>query len=284
MSTTNDISKEIAAAVAGVSHDANFKDADGKDTLDQENAVYLYLPKYSIMVFINHNYSEFKYIELWYDPGKTDADWLANNFKPMLEAIARRYLYRMNIRSYEGNITPKQLTHRTKVSEGRNSLKISYHPLGDTQIRLAHTKSITEEKPGARSRNIKAVFIEKNGERFRFPYNHMMGARVMGLHVENGGRPWDDLGEKILEISRRRREIMELLRWSKKLEETDHVMEIKKRGKDEVMLIRRMMERAARLGDLGEIREYQLPDKNKLIDQSLVSETVTELDIALRKY
>lgn len=280
MSTINDISKEIAAAVAGVSHDVNFKDSDGNDTLNQEKAVYLYLPKYGMMVFVNNEYND---IEIWYDSVKTNTNWLADNFKPMVEAIARRYLYGTSVRSYDGEIEPKQLSHRTEVTESRNSLKISYHPLGDTQIRLAHTKSITEEKPGARSRNIKAVFIEKDGERFRFPYNHLLGARVMGLHVENGGRPWDNLGEKILEISRRRREIMELLRWSKKLEETDHVMEIKKRGKDEVMLIRRMMERAARSGDLGEVREYRLPNKDKLLDQSLVAESIDEFDAKLGK-
>lgn len=279
MSTITDISKEIAAAVAGVSHDANFKDSDGNDTLQQEQATYLYLPKFGMMVFINHENSD---VEIWYDPVKTDDEWLANNFKPMLEAIARRYLYGTSVRSYEGDIKPKQLSHRTEVTESRNSLKISYHPLGDTQIRVAHTKSITEEKPGARSRNIKAVFIEKDGERFRFPYNHLMGARVMGLHVENGGRPWDDLGEKILEISRRRREIMELLRWSKKLEETDHITEIKKRGKDEVFMIRRMMERAARTGDLAEIREFQLPAKDKMIEQSMVSEAVEILESSLQ--
>jgi hypothetical protein len=280
MSTITDISKEIAAAVAGVSHDANFKDSDGNDTLQQEQATYLYLPKFGMMVFINHENSD---VEIWYDPVKTDDEWLANNFKPMLEAVARRYLYGTSVRSYEGDIKPKQLSHRTEVTESRNSLKISYHPLGSTQIRVAHTKSITEEKPGARSRNIKAVFIEKDGERFRFPYNHLMGARVMGLHVENGGRPWDDLGEKILEISRRRREIMELLRWSKKLEETDHITEIKKRGKDEVFMIRRMMERAARTGDLAEIREFQLPAKDKMIEQSMVSEAVGELSDSLSK-
>jgi hypothetical protein len=280
MSTITDISKEIAAAVAGVSHDANFKDADGNDTLQQEEATYLYLPKFGMMVFINHEHTE---VEIWYDPVTTDDQWLANTFKPMVEAVARRYLYGTSVRSYDGDIEPKQLSHRTEVTESRNSLKISYHPLGDTQIRLAHTKSITEEKPGARSRNIKAVFIEKDGERFRFPYNHLLGARVMGLHVETGGRPWDDLGEKILEISRRRREIMELLRWSKKLEETDHITEIKKRGKDEVFMIRRMMERAARTGDLSEIREFQLPDKDKIIDQSMVSEAVGELSDSLSK-
>lgn len=280
MTTQTDISEELGAAIAGLSHDVMFKDVDGNDTKTQKEIVYLHLKTYNVMVFIDHEHTD---VEVWYDPIKTDSDWFKDVFEPTVKAIARRYLYGTSIRSYEGNIEPKELIHRTEVKEGRNSLKISYHPLGNTQIRLAHSKSVTEEKPGARSRNIKAVFIEKDGERFRFPYNHLLGARVMGLHVESGGKPWDNLGEKILEISRRRREIMELLRWSKRIEETDHITEIKKRGRDEVVMIRRMMERAARLGDLTEVQEYKLPPKDDIFNQTMVNEAVTDFDSALDK-
>ena len=280
MSTKEDLSREISASVAGVSHDANFQDEDGNNTLKQDDAVYNYLPKLGIMVFINNDNTD---VEIWYDPVKTDTNWLEEDFKPRIQAIARRYLYGTTIRSYDGEIKPKQLSHRTeKVIESRNSLKISYHPLGSTQVRLAHTKSVTEEKPGARSRNIKALFIEKDGERFRFPFNHLLGARVMALHVEGGGKPWDNAGEKILEISRRRKEIMELLRWSKKLGETAQVNQIRERGKSEVIMLRRMMERAARTGDLTDINEYTLPNTDT-VDKGLVSEAVAELDSALLK-
>lgn len=279
MSTREDLSREIAAAVAGVSHDANFKDADGKSTLKQEDAVYQYLPKYGTMVMVNHDNTD---VEIWYDPKTTKDEWFQQDFAPRIKTIARRYLYGTTIRSYEGEITPKQLSHRTEVTESRNSKNISYHPLGNTKIRLAHSKPVQEEAPGARSRNIKAIFIEKEGERFRFPYNHLLGARVMALHVESGGKPWDDTGEKILEISRRRKDIMELLRWSKKLEETDQVNEVRTRGRNEVIMLRRMMERAARTGDLSGILEYQVPAR-PVTEQSMVSEALTEFSSKLDK-
>ena len=280
MSTKDDLTREIAAAVAGVSHDANFKDEDGASTLEQKNAIYQYLPKQGVMVMVNHENTD---VEVWFDPDKTDKDWFEEKLKPMVQSIARRYLYGTTVRSYAGDITPKQMAHRTDVHESRNSLKISYHPLGSTKIRVAHSKSVTEEKPGARSRNIKALFIEKDGERFRFPYNHLLGARVMALHVESGGKPWDDAGAKILEISRRRKDMMELLRWSKKVESTIQLDEIRKRGQDEVIMLRRMMERAARTGDLAGVVEYQLPDKNAVNEQSYVNEAVSELDATLGK-
>jgi hypothetical protein len=280
MSTREDLSREVAAAVAGVSHDATFKDDDGRSTLKQEDAIYQYLPKHGIMVMLNHDNTD---VEIWYDPATTDGDWFREQFAPLVKKIARRYLYGTTIRSYAGDITPKQLSHRTEVKEARNSTNISYHPLGSTKIRLAHSKPVREEAPGARSRNIKALFIEKDGERFRFPYNHLMGARVMALHVESGGKPWDDTGEKILEISRRRKDIMELLRWSKKLDETDQVNEIRTKGHSEVILLRRMMERAARTGDLSGIVEFQLPPKDANTNQSLVSEALSALDNAIGK-
>ncbi|CAB4241510.1 hypothetical protein UFOVP71_48 [uncultured Caudovirales phage] len=274
MSTKEDLSSEIAATIAGISHDASFKDDDGKGTLDQSNAVYQYLPKFGVMVLVNHENTD---VEVWYDPVKTDSDWLQDDFVPRIKSIAKRYLYGTTVRSYDGDIEPKKMAHRTGVHESRNSLKISYHPLGSTKIRLAHTKSVNEEKPGARSRNIKALFIEKDGERFRFPYNHLLGARVMGLHVESGGKPWDNVGEKILEMSRRRKEIMELLRWSKKLQGKQQVDEIRKRGQDEVIMLRRMMERVARTGDLSGIVEYEVPTR-PIAEQSMVSEALTEFD------
>ena len=273
MSTQANLSSEVAAAVAGISHNAHFTDTDGKDTLDQSNAIYQYLPKQNVMVMVNHDNDD---VEIWYDPVKTDKEWFDGTFKPTIENIAHRYLYTITIRSYAGDITPKKMAHRTEVAEARNTTKTSYHPLGGTKIILRHSKPVVEEKPGARSRNISAVFVEKDGERFRYPYTHLLGARVMGLHVESGGKPWDTVGQKIVEISRRRKDIMELLRWSKKLDGTQQVDEIRERGRTEVVALKRTMERAARTGDLSSIVEFQLPAQGTVIERSMVGEAIDD--------
>lgn len=282
MSTQEELSKEIAAAVAGTSHDAAFSDTDGKSTLDQTQAVYQYLPSENVMAMVNHEKQD---VEIWYDPVKTDIDWLTNTFKPQIQNIAKRYLYGTTIRSYAGDIEPKVMAHRTadhELKESRNTTRTSYHPLGHTKVILRHTKPVSEEKPGARSRNIGSVFIENNGERFRYPYNHLLGARVMALHVESGGKPWDPIGEKIIEISRRRKDVMELLRWSKRLDGTQQVDEIRNKGRSEVIMLKRMMERAARTGDLSGITEYQLPSKDP-VAETMVSEAVANLESSLER-
>jgi hypothetical protein len=76
---------------------------------------------------------------------------------------------------------------------------------------------------------------------------------------------------------------MELLRGTKKFGGKEQVDEIRKRGQDEVIMLRRMMERAARTGDLSGVIEYTLPDKNAVTEQSYVNEAVNELDATLGK-
>lgn len=272
MALEQDVNKALSATLAGMSHAVSMRDADGKPVMDGSQATYLYLQDNGAMVFVNHKKTD---VEIWFDPDTSDREWVKTELRPHVEGAVKHYLYGVTLRSYDGDIEPKQFVHRTAIGESRNTTKTSYHPLGETKIIIRHSKAVVEEKPGARSRNIGDIFIEHRGERIRYPHKHLMGARVMALHVDQGGRPWDDLGEKIIELSRRRKEIMELLRWSNCLDSNSQLEEIKSRGKTEVMMIKRMMERAARTGNLEGVVEYQLPARQPV--------TENELDIITRR-
>lgn len=77
--------------------------------------------------------------------------------------------------------------------------KSSYDKLDKTRMIIRHSKTVDESIPGARSRNIDCIFIENSeGERFRFPYNYLKGARAMMMHVAKGGNPYDEVGESIV--------------------------------------------------------------------------------------
>ena len=79
----------------------------------------------------------------------------------------------------------------------------SYQKLLDTKLIVKHNQSLKDDfSPGARSRNISALFIEnQEGERFKYPFIHLAGARAMQRHVANGGLPYDDLGKSIISFS-----------------------------------------------------------------------------------
>ena len=277
MALEQDVNKAISSTLAGMSHTVTMRNTDGKPTMNGEDAIYLYLKDQNVMVTILHKNTD---VEIWFDPDQVEKDWIKTELRPHIEGAVKSFLYGVSLRSYNGEIEPKQFVHRTAVSESRNTTKTSYHPLGETKIIIRHSKAVTEEKPGARSRNIGDIFIEHRGERLRYPHKHLMGARVMALHVDQGGKPWDDLGEKIIELSRRRKEIMELLRWSNRLEATSQLEEIKSRGRTEVMMIKRMMERAARSGSLEGIVEYRLPARQPVTENELDIITKRQLRIS----
>ena len=81
----------------------------------------------------------------------------------------------------------------------------SFQKLEDTRLIIKHSKTLAddhEQKPGDRSRNISALFVEnQHGERFKYPFIHLAGARAMQRHVANGGLPYDEIGESIIKMS-----------------------------------------------------------------------------------
>jgi hypothetical protein len=80
---------------------------------------------------------------------------------------------------------------------------MSYQKLMDTRLIIKHSKAVMDDMaPGARSRNISALFVENDsGERFKYPFIHLAGARAMQRHVANGGLPYDDIGNSIINMS-----------------------------------------------------------------------------------
>ena len=80
---------------------------------------------------------------------------------------------------------------------------VSYQKLEDTRLIIKHSHALADDmQPGARSRNISALFVEnQDGERFKYPFIHLAGARAMQRHVANGGKPYDEIGESIIKMS-----------------------------------------------------------------------------------
>jgi hypothetical protein len=80
---------------------------------------------------------------------------------------------------------------------------MSFQKLMDTRLIVKHNQAVMDDtQPGARTRNISALFVEnQEGERFKYPFIHLAGARAMQRHVANGGLPYDDLGKSIIGMS-----------------------------------------------------------------------------------
>jgi hypothetical protein len=82
------------------------------------------------------------------------------------------------------------------------SSKTSYQDIGESRLIVKHSQPVNGEVPAGRARYIEGIYIENTqGERFKYPYKHLNGARAMARHVANGGTPYDQIGEHLVSLS-----------------------------------------------------------------------------------
>lgn len=185
--------------------------------------------------------------ELWYD------------FLREMRMFAKRRLLRFDTRDItKSNLNkndfqylaangPKdQNMNMSESAKFEGSKKTSYRVLEKTKLIARHKESIENETAGARSRknNIKALYIENSeGERFKYPFIHIAGAKAMQRHVANGGKPYDDIGNNIIEMSE---EIMQLTSFKRHIGKPDgmneRVNEIAAKTNGKLEMLRRTVE------------------------------------------
>ena len=90
------------------------------------------------------------------------------------------------------------------VSESNlyGTTKTSFQTVGEARLVIKHSAPVNPTVAGGRTHRIESLFIEnKAGERFKYPFKHLNGARAMARHVSEGGNPFDDFGKHITEMS-----------------------------------------------------------------------------------
>ena len=90
------------------------------------------------------------------------------------------------------------------VSESRlhGTSRSSYQECGPVSIIVRHSDHINPEQHGARSRKIRAIYLETaDGERFKLRENNLRYARAMARHLSEGGNMTDELGCHITDIA-----------------------------------------------------------------------------------
>jgi len=91
-----------------------------------------------------------------------------------------------------------------KMTESKlyGTSRVSYQNVGEARIMIKHTESVNQESATGRTQKIGKIYIESpEGERFKYPYKHLSGARAMARHVAEGGNAYDDFGKHIVGLS-----------------------------------------------------------------------------------
>jgi hypothetical protein len=139
-------------------------------------------------------------LDMWFD------------FLKEMRYFAKRRMLRFDTRDItKGNLNKNDYQYLAQNGTKENNMnesamyggpKTSLRKLENTLLRVRHSKVVDENQKGSRSRNISAIFIENSeGERFKYPFIHLAGAKAMQRHVANGGRPYDEVGNSIINMS-----------------------------------------------------------------------------------
>ena len=134
------------------------------------------------------------------------------NFLKELRVFAKKRLLQFDTRDItKSNLDKRDYKFLAQQQGGEKTMsesklygtsKVSYQDVGNARLTIKHTESVNQELAAGRTRKIGAIYVENtDGERFKYPFKHLNGARAMARHVAEGGKPYDDFGKHITGLS-----------------------------------------------------------------------------------
>ena len=218
------VAEKLFSIVKGHGHDLIMFTEDGMETSDATEARRFYVKNPNYMLTLDGENRHIKFnknsnVEL------EDIESLMKQVKN----LATTNMLKTEIRVFGKEITPKDFAYQAKkfkestmkdiqeasLSRMHGTVKTSYQTLESTKLIIRHRKAVDEDVRGSRSRQIRAIFIEHAGERFRFPHNHLAGARAMARHIHEGGEMHDTIGNYIIESVNDYKKLAEFVRYAR---------------------------------------------------------------------
>jgi len=233
MNATNNIATDLFYKIRSRFKGLKLGDEAGQITINPEQARFFdfdYMEGEQAIGHVSISLAEENSMKVYFSTGITESmDGVQKNhwygFLKELRQFAKRRLMSFDTRDItKDNLDQRDfafLAQHNKPKEQPNTVvkavgeqimsesqlygtkTVSYQKLMDTRLIIKHSQAVMDDmQPGARTRNISALFVEnQDGERFKYPFIHLAGARAMQRHVANGGLPYDDLGKSIINMS-----------------------------------------------------------------------------------
>jgi len=183
--------------------EARFFDFDFKEGAKSLGKVSLSLDEKSISVLYSNNFVEGQDAitkRKWYD------------FLKELRYFAKKRLLNFDTRDItKSNLDKRDYKFLAQNKSGEETMtestlygtsRSSYQDIGTARVALKHSKAVNTELASGRTQHVESIYIESSeGERFKYPFKHLNGARAMARHVAEGGKVYDDFGKHITGLS-----------------------------------------------------------------------------------
>ena len=219
MQTLNIVAKELFNKIRGRFPSVTIGDGEGNVTTTPEQA------RFYDFDFISEGRAvgkvsislEDKAVSVVYNQGLvTNEDSITKeswyNFLKELRQFAKKRMLNFDTRDINKSnlnrrdykfLANNRIEEKT-MSEGKlyGTSRLSYQDFDGARLVLRHSQAVNQERAAGRTQNVESIYIESaEGERFKYPYKHINGARAMARHVAEGGNAYDDFGKHIVGLS-----------------------------------------------------------------------------------
>ena len=219
MQTLNIVAKELFNKIRGRFPSVTIGDGEGNVTTTPEQA------RFYDFDFISEGRAvgkvsislEDKAVSVVYNQGLvTNEDSITKeswyNFLKELRQFAKKRMLNFDTRDINKSnlnrrdykfLANNRIEEKT-MSEGKlyGTSRLSYQDFDGARLVLRHNQAVNQERAAGRTQNVESIYIESaEGERFKYPYKHINGARAMARHVAEGGNAYDDFGKHIVGLS-----------------------------------------------------------------------------------
>ncbi len=132
------------------------------------------------------------------------------NFLKELREFAKQKMMNFDTRDIaKSNLEKRDYKFLSKSGDGSmtesklyGTNKTSFQEFGESKIIVKHSAPINLNSPAGRTQRIESIYIENaEGERFKYPFKHLNGARALAQHICHGGTPYDSVGQHITGLS-----------------------------------------------------------------------------------
>jgi len=212
------LANKIFALLKGNGLQIKIFDDIGSETTDPSTARRFFINEPNLMVTIDEEGNE-----IAFSKGSSVENEEITALQKNIRNLANEFLMNFDTKVFGKEIQPRHFSYGAKnksagagammeksIGNDMNTLseslskmfgtaRTSQQTLENVRILVKHKTPIDENIRGSRTRQISAIFLECNGERFRFPHNYLPGARAMAQHMAHGGLMTDKVGGYITE-------------------------------------------------------------------------------------
>lgn len=176
---------------------------DGAGTISPNEAKWFYLKPSNFMIQVPNDSDASIRPEVYLWKSSDVNDEKTKSVIERLKQVANQYGHGFTVYDFGTGNLPKKFSHiamrdienskvQESLSEGfTGSSSRSYFQLPRAKMIIVHSTKIDEKVRGSRTRNIKEIFIECNGERRRMETQNIHAGKALATHLNEGGS-WGD--------------------------------------------------------------------------------------------